>query len=168
MKNHWKSAVHFIQSPINREIIISWTEPFVKSAMTFKWKWKGYIVNWVTRYQCYEMVFGDNQVCLPAFQFVCSRFKTQLRPAAAGGVRVGRRKIWPVWLHGVGCYDGNNILFVSIWHPDYRPCWSRHNFIPLHNKFKVIEFYPLIKIGERVDLGLSLFIFCLEMFFEQS
>jgi hypothetical protein len=152
--------------------------------MTFKWKWKGYIVNWVTRYQCYEMVFGDNQVCLPAFQFVCSRFKTQLRPAAAsaggsfgrrqlrpaadGGVQVGRRKIWPVRLHGVGCYDGNNILFVSIWHPDYRPCWSRHNFIPLHNKFKVIEFYPLIRIRERVDLGQSLFIFCLDMFFEQS
>ena len=35
MKNHWKSAVHFIQRPINREIIISWTETFVKSAMTF-------------------------------------------------------------------------------------------------------------------------------------
>ena len=35
MKNHWKSAVHFIQKPINREIIISWTETFVKSAMTF-------------------------------------------------------------------------------------------------------------------------------------
>ena len=116
-----------------------------KISNDFQWKWKGYIVNWVTRYQCYEMVFGDNQVCLPAFQFVCSRFKTQLRPAAAGGVRVGRRKIWPVWLHGVGCYDGNNILFVSIWHPDYRPCWSRHNFIPLHNKFRVIEFYSLIK-----------------------
>ena len=61
-----KSAVHFIQSPINREIIISWTETFLKSAVTFKWKWKGYIVNWVTRYQCYEMVFGDNQVCLPS------------------------------------------------------------------------------------------------------
>ena len=135
--------------------------------MTFKWKWKGYIVNWVTRYQCYEMVFGDNQVCLPAFQFVCSRFKTQLRPAADGGVQVGRRKIWPVRLHGVGCYDGNNILFVSIWHPDYRPCWSRHNFILLHNKFRVIELYFLIlKRKERLDLFLSLFLQCLGILFE--
>jgi hypothetical protein len=109
-------------------------------------------------------------VCLPSSSCVHGlKLSFGRRPAFGGGVRlVGRRKSWPVGLHGVGCYDGNNILFVSIWHPDYRPCWSRHNFIPLHNKFKVIEFYPLIKIRERVDLGLSLFVICLVMFFEQS
>ena len=37
-----------------------------KISNDFQWKWKGYIVNWVTRYQYYEMVFGDNQVCLPS------------------------------------------------------------------------------------------------------
>ena len=108
-------------------------------------------------------------VCLPSSSCVHGLKLSfgRRQTAADGGVQVGRRKIWPVWLHGVGCYDGNNILFVSIWHPDYRPCWSRHNFILLHNKFRVIELYFLIlKRKERLDLFLSLFLQCLGILFE--
>ena len=146
-----KICCPFHPKAINREIIISWTETFLKSAVTFKWKWKGYIVNWVTRYQCYEMVFGDNQVCLPAFQFVCSRFKTQLRPAVARGVRW-----WADDKDGrLGCTASAATMGTTSYSSPFDTLITgpaEADTTSFLSSLGLLSFYSLIKSRERIDL----------------
>ena len=153
LKNHRKtpkSAVHFIQSPINREIIISWTETFLKSAVTFKWKWKGYIVNWVTRYQCYEMVFGDNQVCLPSSSCVHGlKLSFGRRPPEVCGWWADRKAGW------LGCTVSAATMGTTSYSSPFDTLITgpaEADTTSFLSSLGLLSFYSLIKSRERIDL----------------